>query len=132
MQERSCVLSFSTFFAKYFCPDFRFSKFLQVHFLLFCSQLFSEHLFDTYTGLFASFASYVPSFTTILVFQNVLSFSRSFVLAFLHSRVFSTFFANYFVPDFRFLGSSWKYTFIFLRTQELFFGHLYSMVCILV
>jgi len=94
MQERSCVLSFSTFFAKYFCSDFRFSKFLQVHFLLFCSQVFSRTYFSPYTGSYASAVSYVPSFMGLHVFQNVLE--CYFVL------VFSEFLQNIFVQTFWF------------------------------
>ena len=104
MQERSCVLSFSTFFAKYFCSDFRFSKFLQVHFLLFCSQVFSRTYFSPYTGLYASAVSYVPSFMGLHVFQNVLE--CYFVL------VFSEFLQNILFRLFDFLNSS-KFTFYF-------------------
>ena len=81
MQERSWVFSsLQLFLQNIFVQTFDFlnsSKFTFYFSVLKCSQNTS---LNTYTGLSASFAIYVPSFTTLFVFQNVLSFSRSFVL----------------------------------------------------
>ena len=91
----------SNFFAKYFCPDFRFSKFLQVWFLLFCSQVFSRTYLVLIQGCVHPLRVMYCPLWDFMHSRTLLS-----VLEFSSVLVFSEFLQNIFVQTFDFLNSS--------------------------